>query len=202
MQINTRRTTKERADVVEIKGTISDRHFSIFETSIGSQYDVYMSDEVEQDSREYTELLKFFNMVSENDRVNLHMGSYGGSCQTGFRIAHAMQNSAAPIIVHVEAPNYSMGAFLSLCGTYAHFYPGAFLMFHNYSGGRSGKGGELAMSIEEWSRHFKFLLNHFCRPFLTAAEVNRLNKDGDVYIHHDDKDLKKRLERHFKVRIG
>lgn len=78
--------------------------------------------------------------------------------------------------------------------------PGTMLMFHNYSGNFGGKGSETAQRLEEWAKYFRKTLELYCTPFLTAAEIDCLVSDQDVYVHETDPSFKARMKRHFKIK--
>lgn len=163
---------------------------------VKSTYTIYLGDTVGHNSARYLKLLQTLKNAQEGDIIHIHMSNFGGACHVGFRIAHNIKASKAKVHMHVEAPCYSMGAILAVCGDELTMCPGTFLMFHNYSGGESGKGGEMKMAIKEYSKHFRDSLEYFCSPFLTEDEITKLVKDIDVYIHA--RNYKKRAKRHFK----
>jgi len=159
---------------------------------------IQFGDSVVGDSSEYFGLVQFLYSVGESDQVTLLLGGTGGSVEAGTQIAHAMQNCSCGVDVVVHSNCYSMHAILALCGTSLHMQPTTFLMFHNYSAGRVGKGGELHAAVKEYDKHSKSMDRHFCSPFLTDEELNQIMNDKDVYVHETDRDLKKRIKRHFK----
>ena len=159
---------------------------------------VQLGSTVEADTSEYFELIQFFYSVGPNDKVTLLLGGRGGSVDTGTQLAHAIKNCPCGVDILVHSNCYSMHAILALCGASLSMQPETFLMFHNYSGGQIGKGGELHLAIKEYDKHSKALDKHLCFPFLDKKELEMISNDQDVYVHESDKDLKKRIERHFK----
>lgn len=175
------------------------QQFKIFSVNNpAKEHDVYLGDSVSSDSAEYIDLLKFFYETPETDVVRVHLANFGGACHAGLRIAHAIRNCKAPVVIHVDAPCYSMGAIIALAGSALFMYPGTFLMFHNYSTVEAGKGGEVRSAVGEYEKHFHYSLDYFCSPFLAAPEIKKLRNDQDVYIHAEDSNLRSRLKRHFK----
>lgn len=172
--------------------------FKIFSRSVGSIHDVFLSDEIHDDSLEYVELIRFLEESKEEDYIQIHLANFGGACHSGLRICHAIKACRAAVIIKVEAPCYSMGAIIALAGDAVVMCPGVYLMFHNYSSTRSGKGSEIKASVQEYEKHFKKSLKYFCYPFLSLKELNKIGRDEDVYIHDDDPNIAARLARHFK----
>jgi hypothetical protein len=70
-------------------------------------------------------------------------------------------------------------------------------MFHNYSGGTIGKGGEMIDQLQherKWSQH---LLSRIYADFLTADEIKSLLDNKDIWM--DGEQVLKRLNtRHEK----
>ena len=159
---------------------------------------VQLGSTVSSDPSEYFELVQFFYSVGKDDKVTLLLGGRGGSVDTGTQLAHAISNCPCGVDIVVHSNCYSMHAILALCGSSLRLQPKTFLMFHNYSGGQIGKGGELHLAIKEYDKHSKELDKHFCFPFLSAKELDMIANDQDVYVHESDKDMKKRIKRHFK----
>ena len=64
-------------------------------------------------------------------------------------------------------------------------------MFHNYSGGTFGKGGEMIDQLQherKWSQH---LLQRIYSDFLTEAEINSVLDNKDIWM--DGEEVLKRL---------
>ena len=173
--------------------------FKIFTKTTSRQHDIYLDDDIPDESANYSELLHFLNDSADPpDTVNLHLSNTGGSIRVGLRLCQAMKNSKASIVVHAEADCYSMGSIIALSGDALILYPGSFLMFHNYSIWHGGKGGESHTASTEYQKQFLSIMTDFCYPFLSKVEINRLAEDKDFYVHPKDADLKVRLKRHFK----
>ena len=173
--------------------------FKVFSRVLSTEYIIYLSDSVEAQSLDYSDLLNILDTVKETDVVRLKLSNFGGAVHSGLRICHAMKNCPAIVEVQAEGPCYSMGAIIALCGDLLYMAPGSFLMFHNYSTVESGKGGEVQAAVSEYRNHFLKTFKHMCYPFLTKKEINNIDADKDVYIHSDDANLADRLVRHFKM---
>lgn len=166
------------------------------EHSVVKTHHVYFG-EVVEDTHLYVDLVHSLRVASPNDKFLFHLYNYGGSCHTGAFLINAIRSSAAIVTMSVEAPCYSMGAVLALSGDSLMIHPHTFLMFHNYSAGFGGKGGELGERVKNEDRILKSLDHIVCAPFLTKKEIAAIDSDRDVYVHHDDEDLQARLTRHF-----
>jgi ATP-dependent protease ClpP protease subunit len=172
--------------------------FSVTKVPKSHVYDVYLSDVVDDRNESYFGLLQILRQVTKDDEVIVYLANRGGSCQVGLMLITAFKHCPAHVTMNVVAPCYSMGACLALCGNALIMQPSTFLMFHNYSGGSEGKGGELLQGTIEYSKHSMEFTKHFCTPFLSPEELKKIENDQDVYVHSNAKDLKSRIRRHFK----
>lgn len=162
-----------------------------------SDYSIYLSENVESNF-EYVKLLDTLRRVKKGDTVTMYLANYGGYCSTGFQIVNAIKECEAGVDVVVDAPCYSMAAILAVSGKSLKMNPGTFLMFHNYSGGDYGKGRERLDATVHYYDHFHKHLKEVVSPFLDKYELEQLRNDKDVYVDYYDKDLAKRISRHFK----
>ena len=181
----------------ELKDLMDDDLFTIHTRATTSHtHDIYLSEQVE-DNYSYTRLLHFLRTLPAGNKINMYLASYGGSCSTGGQIIHAIRDCASPVHMIVDAPCYRMGAILALAGASLELKPNTFLMFHNYSAGRSGKGGEMVLGTIETNHWVLNMFATICYPFLTQEEIHLLKLDQDVYVHSEDKGLKARMKRHY-----
>ncbi len=177
----------------------ANEYFKIFSKTRGERHDIYLADDIADDSADYTDLIHFLSdKVSPDDIIQLHLANLGGSTHSGVMLAHAIKRCQATVLISVEAPCYSMGAIIALTGDALTMRPGTFLMFHNYSGGFYGKGREIVDLVTTFNVHIVDSLKHFCYPFLSKKEINVLAKDQDVYVMSTEEKLIDRLKRHFK----
>lgn len=136
--------------------------------------------------------------MSENDSVALYINSPGGRIDVGVSLISSIQSSLAPVTAVIEGPSYSMASIIALSCRKLIMLDNTFLMFHNYSTGGYGKGGELMNSMKHSDDHFIKMMSMVCTPFLTKAELAKISTDQDIYVYSDDAALKRRKERHFK----
>ncbi len=171
--------------------------FLILSHEDGFTYDIYLSNEIKTDQLAYIPLIAFFKNANPQDQIYLFLSNYGGDCQVGFTIAHAVRACPGFVTAVVVAPCYSMGAILALSGHYLVMLPATFLMLHNYSTSEEGKAGEIGLGFKHYQKHFKESIKYFCSPFITTAEMKKLFTDRDVYIHASDKKIPARIQAHF-----
>lgn len=170
--------------------------------SRGTHFTVYLYNEIGIDSLKYMELSYLCLNAGHEDLITVLLDSPGGSCSTADTIINAFKSSSARIEMVVMGECASAAAIISLCGDSLRLMPGTTLMFHNFSSAPAGKARELAHAVAENDLQYEYMLKHHCLPFLTEQEVKLILSDRDVYIHSWDKDLDKRLSRHFSVDKG
>lgn len=173
------------------------RCFNIVQTNSIDFFSVFLNEEVTEIS-EYYGLLEFLATVARDSFVTMHLANFGGSVQAGQALIAAIKRCKAHITMSVDAPCYSMGAILAVAGDDLIFEPATYLMFHNYSGGIHGKGKESLDQAVNFQKIFSRMLHETTTPFLTSREIKTIESDNDIYIYPDDKDLPRRMKRHFK----
>lgn len=155
----------------------------------------YISGPVEEPYK-YVDIVHKLQTASPDDVVYLHLNTPGGMLHTGVQLVNAMQSSNAHIITSVEAEAASLGTILFLAGDEFVVHDNSVMMFHNYSGGVSGKGHEQMAALDATHKWFKDVARRLYIPFLSEDEFDRMIKGEDLYIHSDD--IRKRLNKMVK----
>lgn len=169
---------------------------------ITSEYEIHLGDDVghSSDYNRIVNLLRNINKPHKATLVTLFLHNFGGSCDGCVNLVNAIRNCEAPVLARVTGRCASAGSTLALSGDYLLMEPNTELMFHNYSSVDSGKGHELRLSVD----HARMWVHQYFRdihtPFLNARECKKIEKDEDIYVKWDDKDLDDRIRRHFKKR--
>lgn len=164
------------------------------------EIDIYIRGGIEC-FEDYDDLVKELVKATEKDSVVVHINCPGGDCSVGFFIIDQLMALPCPVHMVVEYPSYSMGAIMALCGDSLTIEPDSFIMFHDYSGGSNGKGGETEAYVNNYRKVFRNRFTRLCKPFLSQSEINRMFKGEDLYIFNGDDtgvSLEDRIKRHFK----
>jgi ATP-dependent protease ClpP protease subunit len=156
------------------------------------QLHFYISGPIEEPEH-YTEMIHQIRSASQNDVVHIHLNTPGGMVATGVQIINAIDNSEALVVTHLEGEVCSMGSLIFLAGHQMVAYQYSLLMFHNYSGGVSGKGHEQKAALDASEKWYSSIQDTLCTPFLTKAELKRIKDGQDLWLLHDD--IKKRLDK-------
>jgi ATP-dependent protease ClpP protease subunit len=164
------------------------------------KFDVFIRGGIEC-FEDYDDLVTELAKVTDKDSVTVHLNCPGGDCSVGFFLVDQFMALPCPVEMVVEYPSYSMGAILAVCGDILTIEPDSFIMFHDYSGGSNGKGGETEAYVNNYRKVFRNRFTRLCKPFLSQSEVNRMFKGEDLYIYAGDATgvpLNDRIKRHFK----
>lgn len=149
-----------------------------------------------EEFEDYADLLSLLQNAGSDDGIIMNISCCGGRCDIGFAIIDAIKKCKAVVDMVITYPTYSMGALIALSGDTLQLKENSFIMFHDYSGGQSGKGDTMIENCTNYSKVFRERFLKVCTPFLTKAECRRVFDGKDLYINDDDPTLDKRLVRH------
>jgi ATP-dependent protease ClpP protease subunit len=154
-----------------------------------------LSGEVKPPS-EYIQWFEAIRNSTETDVIVLHINSYGGDLFTAIQFMRVMNESKANIIASVEGACMSAATLIFLAAKNWEISKHTMFMFHNYSSGNFGKGGELYDNImheRKWSAN---LWQDIYKGFLTEAEINSILNNKDIWMTGEE--VNKRLEAKIK----
>lgn len=157
----------------------------------------YLSGEIKAPS-EYISWFETIRTSSENDVVVIHINSHGGDLFTAIQFLRAFAETKANVVASVEGACMSAATIIFLAAKHWEISHHSMFMFHNYSAGSIGKGGELYDQIvhsHEWS---KKLWKDVYGGFLTEAEITSILGNKDIWMTGEE--VTKRLENKFKVK--
>lgn len=161
----------------------------------GMAHEFYLNGSI-GDADDYLDWLDVIRNAGPNDDVIVHINSPGGNLFTALQLMNALAESEATITAQVEGACMSAATMIMLCADRFMLSPHAMFMFHNYSGGTIGKGGEMWENIKferSWSKKF---LHEVYDIFLTKKEIDSMLDGKDVWLTADQvaERLKKRQE--------
>jgi ATP-dependent protease ClpP protease subunit len=164
--------------------------------SISSVHEFYLNEEVET-SRNYIEWFDTIRHARENDVIKIYINSYGGDLSTAMQFMRVLSETEATVVASVEGMCFSAATFIFMCAQVHEVTPHSMFMFHNYSGGAFGKGGEMIDQLayeRKWSEKF---LSEIYKDFLTPEEIKSMLDNKDIWMDSEEvvKRLKNRLEK-------
>ena len=131
--------------------------------------------------------------AKENDYLELMINSGGGIILEGQQFYNLIQEKFHKrTVAYLDNYGYSMGALLFCMAEKRVAYEYSDFMFHTYSGGAFGKGGEIKARVEHSNKKLeKFFYDLIVRKgFLTNNEFEQMLVGQDYWM--DTKELCKR----------
>lgn len=148
-------------------------------------YEFYISGQIESPDN-YIEWFNIIRHARENDTIKIYINSYGGDMFTGIQFMRVLAETEALVICSVEGACMSAATMIFLCADQFEVTPHSMFMFHNYSGGTFGKGGEMYGQIQHERKWSERLLNEIYDSFLTPTEIKSLLDNKDMWMDVDE----------------
>jgi ATP-dependent protease ClpP protease subunit len=152
-----------------------------FTKNTGNVYEFYLSGEIEE-ATEYTEWFDTIRNARPTDTVKIYINSCGGDLYTALQFLRVLSETDAHVITSVEGACMSAATMIFLHGDEFEVTPHSLFMFHNYSAGVFGKGGEMFDQLQferAWSENF---LREVYHDFLTPDEIKSMLDNKDIWM--------------------
>ena len=159
-------------------------------------HEFYLSGDIES-SEDYIDWFDTIRSAAENDILKFYINSSGGDLFTAIQFMRVLSETAASVVVSVEGACMSAATLIFLHGHQFEVSPHSMFMFHNYSSGVVGKGGEMYDRLaheKEWAER---LLREVYSDFLTEKEITSILDNKDIWMDGDE--VIKRLKKKVKV---
>ena len=156
-----------------------------FSKPVAQVHEFYLSGPIE-DAEDYIEWFDTIRNASSTDNVRIYINSPGGDLYTTLQFLRVMAETEAHITTSVEGACMSAATMIFLHGHTQEVTPHSLFMFHDYSSGTFGKGGEQYDQIQferEWSRKF---MTEVYKDFLTDAEIESMMHNKDIWMGSDE----------------
>ena len=169
----------------------------MIEPKVSSQvYEFYISGAIES-ADNYIEWFNIIRHANASDTIKIYINSFGGDLFTGIQFMRVLAETEALVICSVEGACMSAATLIFLCADQFEITPHSMFMFHNYSGGTMGKGGEMYGQIQHERKWSEQLLKELYDEFLTAEEIQSLLDNKDMWMDVDEVFV--RMERRSKA---
>lgn len=149
--------------------------------SYGAIHTFYLSGPITAPEN-YIDVIDQVRNAGPNDVVQIIINSGGGDLMTGLQLREAMLKSQAHIQCVVEGQCASAATMIFLAGNELVASEYSLFMFHNYSGGTFGKGGEMHEQISFERRWSIQLMQDIYKDFLTKTEINAMLDGKDFWM--------------------
>lgn len=154
---------------------------SHFTKSKGSLYEFYLSGEI-LDPESYISWFDVIRNAGPQDTVKIFINSPGGDLYTAIQFLRVMSETEAEIVCSVEGACMSAATMIFLHADVHEVTPNSAFMFHDYSSGVFGKGGEQYDQIQferKWSETF---LKDVYSGFLSDQEIESMLHNKDLWM--------------------
>lgn len=181
----------KKMDLMDLFGKANKQDERIFSKAAVNVYEFYLCGDIES-SDEYISWFDNIRHAGPNDVVKIYINSYGGDLFTAIQFMRVLNETEATVIISVEGACMSAATMIFLCGDTFEVSEHCMFMFHNYSGGTFGKGGEMLDQLQHERVWSEKLMREVYSEFLTEEEVQSMLNNKDIWM--DGMEVVKRLE--------
>ena len=176
---------KIKSSILDPKLFQADKFSNNFSKPVAHVHEFYLSGEV-QDAEEYIEWFDVIRNASATDTIRIYINSPGGDLFTTLQFLRVMSDTEATIVTSVEGACMSAATMIFLHGHVHEITPHSLFMFHNYSAGTFGKGGEMYDQLQferTWSENF---MTEVYTDFLTQEEIQSMLNNKDIWMGSEE----------------
>ena len=177
--------TTKKTNILDPKLFEQDKNGNSFSKPTGRLYEFYLSGEIAE-PEEYIEWFDTIRNATAADTVRIYINSGGGDLYTTLQFLRVMGETEATIVTSVEGACMSAATMIFLHGHQQEVTPHSLFMFHNYSAGVFGKGGEMYDQLQferKWSENF---MREVYAGFLAKEEIDAMLHNKDIWMTSDE----------------
>lgn len=167
-----------------------------YEGSAGKLHHFYLNGEVKSPEN-YVSWMQIIRTANQGDQIHIHINSYGGDIFTAIQLMRVIGESAASVCCSVEGMCMSAATLIFLSADQFQLSEHSMFMFHNYSSGAYGKGGELYDNVVHHKKWSEILLKDVYKNFLTEAEIRTILDNKDIWMNAQD--VSGRLKKKYQI---
>jgi ATP-dependent Clp protease protease subunit len=156
----------------------------LYARPVSNQYSFYLY-KVQQ-AELYTDWFETIRAAGENDVVKIHINSPGGDLNTSIQLIRAMNECKGTIVASVEGECISAATMILMHADMIEISDYSIFMFHNYSGGAIGKGGEIYDKVTFEKPWIESIMRDCYANFLTDDEIERMLDGKDYWMTGDE----------------
>jgi len=183
-----KRSPQSQDTMNEFDGPSKARYFA---QPVATVVNLYLCGEIKA-AEEYVEWFQLFRAASDSDTIFIRINSEGGDLFAALQIVRAIQESNATIVCSVEGICMSAATLIFLSADRFELSDHTMFMFHNYSSGTIGKGGEMYDQITHFRAWSEKLFASFYKDFLTPEEIKSMLDNKDIWL--DAEEVAERLK--------
>lgn len=167
--------------IVDLINSDKKAQLSFTEKPIAHLHEYYIVGEIEEAGK-YTDWFNQIRHAPPTDIIKIYINSEGGSLWTAIQFMRVLKECKAPVVASVEGACMSAATIIFLMSDSFEISPHSMFMFHNYSGGTIGKGGEMIDQIKHERGWSEKLLNDIYSDFLSPSEIRSILDNKDIWM--------------------
>lgn len=176
---------QNKLDLAELFGKTVKQDERFFSKQYVNIYEFYLCGELET-PEEYIQWFDTIRHAGETDVIKIYINSPGGNVFTAIQFMRVLKESSAKIVMSVEGECASAATMIFLCGDSFEVSEHSMFMFHNYSSGVFGKGGEMFDQLKHERKWSERLLREIYEDFLTEQEIVSILDNKDIWMSGDE----------------
>ena len=153
--------------------------------SLAAVHEFYLTGTIEE-AANYLEWFDAIRHAGEHDLIKIYINSYGGDMFTAIQFMRVLADTSATVICSVEGACMSAATMVFMCADQFEVTPHSVFMFHNYSGGTIGKGGEMIDQLMHERRWSERLMNEIYKDFMTDVEIKSMLDNKDMWMDGEE----------------
>lgn len=181
-----------KPDFLDLFGKSQKQDTRFFNKNLVNVYEFYLCGEIES-SDEYIQWFDIIRHSGDMDVIKFYINSYGGDVFTAIQFMRALKETSATVIMSVEGACMSAATMIFMCADQFEVSEHSMFMFHNYSGGTMGKGGEMLDQLQHERKWSERLLREVYEDFLSQDETASILDNKDIWM--DGNEVIQRLEK-------
>ena len=176
---------QNKLDLAELFGKTVKQDERFFSKQLVNVHEFYLCGEIET-PEEYIQWFDTIRHSGETDVIKIYINSPGGNVFTAIQFMRVLKESSAKIVMSVEGECASAATMIFLCGDSFEVSEHSMFMFHNYSSGVFGKGGEMFDQLKHERKWSESLLREIYEDFLTEKEIVSILDNKDIWMTGDE----------------
>ena len=181
----------KKFDLMELLGGGIKQDDRTFHKQLVHVHEFYLNGEIDS-AENYIQWFDTIRHASEADIIKVYINSPGGDVFTAIQFMRTLQETSANVVMSIEGLCASAATMIMLCGESFEISDHSMFMFHNYSGGTFGKGGEMLDQLQHERKWSEKLLRDVYKDFLTDSEIVSVLDNRDIWM--DGEEVVKRLK--------
>lgn len=159
--------------------------------AISSLHEFYLTGEIGP-ADDYVEWFDAIRHASDTDAIKIYINSFGGDLFTAIQFLRVLSDTPATVLCSVEGACMSAATMIFLSADHFEVTPHSIFMFHNYSGGVGGKGGEMIDQLQHERKWSERLMREIYKDFMSDDEIKSMLDNKDIWM--DGEEVVKRLQ--------